>query len=114
MKFRREMPFKISVDAVPLGDKWKFYVRDNGIGFDSKYAQKIFEFFVQLDRRRYPGSGMGLAMCKRIVEIYGGKIWAESKPGEGTAFYFTLPKTQQLQADGRRMRANHSTSSGLR
>ncbi len=92
MKFRRAVPLHISIDAVGEGSFWKFAVRDNGIGFDPKYSEKIFEFFVQLDRRRYAGSGMGLAMCRRIVEFYGGRIWAESKPGCGTTFYFTLPK----------------------
>jgi len=67
-------------------------VRDNGIGFDEKYAAQIFEPFKRLHSTdEYPGSGIGLALCKRIVEKHNGKIWAKSKPGSGANFYFTIP-----------------------
>lgn len=66
-------------------------VCDNGIGFDQQYAERIFGLFKRLHHDAYPGTGLGLAVCKRIVERYGGRIWAESKRNEGATFYFTLP-----------------------
>ncbi|MEZ4371572.1 MAG: PAS domain S-box protein [Polyangiaceae bacterium] len=94
LKFRRpDVPAEVQISAREAGDDWLFCVRDNGVGFDAKFAERIFQMFQRLHpRTAYPGSGIGLAVAKRIVERHGGSIWAESKPGQGTLFYFTLPK----------------------
>lgn len=88
----KEVP-EIEIGYRDEGDRYLFYVKDNGIGFDMRYHDKIFDIFQRLHREdEYEGTGVGLAMVKKIVETYGGKIWAESTPGEGSTFYFTLPK----------------------
>jgi two-component system, chemotaxis family, sensor kinase Cph1 len=95
IKFRRpgEKP-RIHVRAEREGSEWRLAVRDEGIGFDPQYADTIFAAFKRLHSRgKYPGTGIGLAICKRIVEGHGGRIWADSKPDCGATFYFTLPAT---------------------
>ena len=82
----------IHVSAHPQNGGWCFRVRDNGIGIDSKYKEKVFLVFQRLHtRNEYPGTGIGLALCKRIIDRHGGKIWFESALGQGTTFFFTIP-----------------------
>ena len=92
IKYRRpEVTPRIEIQAAPEADTALFSVHDNGIGFDPAYAKTIFGLFKRLHGDEYPGTGMGLAICQRIVERFGGQIWADSKVGEGSTFYFQLP-----------------------
>ncbi len=93
IKFRAENFPHVHVSARDEGCEWVFSVRDNGIGIDRQYADRIFVIFQRLHtRQEYPGTGIGLAVCKRIVERHGGKIWFESETGKGSTFFFTVPK----------------------
>jgi light-regulated signal transduction histidine kinase (bacteriophytochrome) len=92
IKFRSERPPEIHIKAERTGGDMKFTVRDNGIGIEPQYFAQIFGLFKRLhSRKTHPGSGIGLAICKKIVERQGGQIWVESEPGRGTSFYFTVP-----------------------
>jgi chemotaxis family two-component system sensor kinase Cph1 len=93
VKFRKkDSPLRIRISAERNGNEWVFGVHDNGIGIEPRFLDHIFEAFRQLHpREEYEGSGMGLAICRKIVERHGGRIWVESAFGEGASFYFTLP-----------------------
>jgi signal transduction histidine kinase len=94
LKFRGDAPPRVHVSARRERGEWVFSVRDNGIGIDPQYADQLFAMFRRLHGSHYPGSGIGLATCKNIVERHGGRIWFESAPGRGATFRFTLPDTQ--------------------
>jgi chemotaxis family two-component system sensor kinase Cph1 len=94
IKFRSEKPPEVQIDAEldGGGTKWQFSITDNGVGMDMQYADKIFMIFQRLHTtEQYEGTGVGLALCKKIVERHNGKIWVDSKLGKGSTFYFTLP-----------------------
>jgi PAS domain S-box-containing protein len=99
VKFRAEgRAVRIHFGAQPHGDGWLFSVSDNGIGIEERYLRRIFELGERLNSKRlYPGTGFGLAICEKIVEAHGGRIWAESEFGQGSTFYFTLPAPAPLQ-----------------
>jgi light-regulated signal transduction histidine kinase (bacteriophytochrome) len=92
IKYRSKSPPRVHIHAARQGSEWLFSVRDNGIGIDPKYASQIFGVFKRLHNSdQYPGTGIGLAICQKIVERYGGRIWVESQLGHGATFFLTLP-----------------------
>jgi light-regulated signal transduction histidine kinase (bacteriophytochrome) len=92
VKYRSERPLRLDIDAMHEGSSWHFRITDNGIGFEQRHASLVFGLFQRLHTRaEYAGTGIGLAVCRKIIEAHGGQIWAESQPGIGTSIHFTLP-----------------------
>jgi signal transduction histidine kinase len=98
VKFRGPGAPQIRIESQKIDGRWELSVRDNGIGFEQKDAERIFNMFERLQpRSAYPGTGIGLALVKRIIERNGGRIRAESKPGEGTTIFFDFPEAAQSE-----------------
>lgn len=97
LKYRSDRPPQIHVSATPQQGAWRFAVQDNGIGIAPQHTERIFGLFTRLHDRRYPGTGLGLALCRKLVERHGGRIWVESVPGTGSTFFFTLPAQEGKQ-----------------
>ena len=97
LKFCGPEPVRVEITATRANQDWEFVVRDNGLGIDAKDFERIFVIFQRLHtRQEYAGTGIGLAICKRIVERHGGRIWVESQIGKGAAFHFTIPEAQTV------------------
>jgi light-regulated signal transduction histidine kinase (bacteriophytochrome) len=95
IKYKSDSPPQVHVSAERAGSEWVFSVRDNGIGIEPEHLERIFGMFKRLHGNKYSGDGIGLALCSKLVERCGGRIWAESEPGKGSMFKFTLPARQK-------------------
>jgi signal transduction histidine kinase len=100
IKFRSDDPPRVEISADQVDGEWSFRVADNGIGIDEAYAERVFVIFQRLHaKERYPGTGIGLALCKKIVEFHGGRIWLDTDVPSGTAVCWTLPVAQKIDAE---------------
>jgi len=96
IKYRGDAPLRVHVSARQVEDDWQISVADNGIGIDPQYQQQIFGVFKRLHGRKIPGTGIGLAICQRVAERYGGRIWVESRLNEGATFHVTIPALEAV------------------
>jgi len=93
LKYRKEETPLVTITTTKVNDYWEFAITDNGIGIDPEFHHKLFGIFQRLHTRsEYPGTGIGLTLCKKIIERHGGIIWLKSTLGIGSTFYFTLPQ----------------------
>jgi light-regulated signal transduction histidine kinase (bacteriophytochrome) len=99
IKYRSEKAPRIEVSAVRAGAEWLFAVADNGIGIAPAHREIIFGVFKRLHGRSHPGVGIGLALCRKVVERHGGRIWVESEEGRGSTFKFTIPATAAMSSN---------------
>jgi len=113
IKYRSDEPTRIHISAEREDDVWTFAVSDNGVGIDPKYHERVFDVFKRLHtREQYEGTGIGLAISKRVVQRHGGRIWVESEPGKGSTFLFTIPAMEETDRDHTREREACGSASG--